>query len=395
MVRNHKDINKIKIGIFFTVIILAIIFFLINSFIINQLRNELNNQVKTIANIYHEKLTNENVDSQYLLDTLLPLINELQIPMIISTKRNDGTYTYQHLNLKINENKNNNIDIEETVYRMDKNNNPLTVMEINGNPIIRIHYGDSVLIKNIRWIPFVEFGFAFIVLVFMFLGINLIWSNEKNSVYIGMAKETAHQLGTPISSLMGWVGLLEENPNDKNKIYNSMKNDLKKLENISDRFNKIGSLPKFIEFNLVDVMLDVIEYYKSKLPKSSKTVIDYNFSKNNLTINGDRILLSWAFENIIKNSIDSIKSDNGKIFIDIKEDNKKVIILFTDNGSGISRDNRGQIFKPGFSTKNKGWGIGLNLTKRIIEYIHKGKIKLNKSDQYQTVFEINLDLSIS
>ena len=315
--------------------------------------------------------------------------------MIISTKRNDGTYTYQHLNLKINENKNKNKGIEETVYKMDKNNNPLTVMEINGDPIIRIHYGDSVLIKNIRWIPFVEFGFAFIVLVFMFLGINLIWSNEKNSVYIGMAKETAHQLGTPISSLMGWVGLLEENPNDKNKIYDSMKNDLKKLENISDRFNKIGSLPKFIEFNLVDVMLDVIEYYKSKLPKSSKTVIDYNFSKDNLIINGDKILLSWAFENIIKNSIDSIKSDDGKIFIDIKEDNEKVKILFIDNGSGISRDNKGQIFKPGFSTKNKGWGIGLNLTKRIIEYIHKGKIKLNKSDQYQTIFEINLYLSIS
>ena len=299
------------------------------------------------------------------------------------------------MNLKINENKNKNKDIEETVYRMDKNNNPLTVMEINGDPIIRIHYGDSVLIKNIRWIPFVEFGFAFIVLVFMFLGINLIWSNEKNSVYIGMAKETAHQLGTPISSLMGWVGLLEENPNNKNKIYDSMKNDLKKLENISDRFNKIGSLPKFIEFNLVDVMLDVIEYYKSKLPKSSKTVIDYNFSKDNLIINGDKILLSWAFENIIKNSIDSIKSDDGKIFIDIKEDNEKVRILFIDNGSGISRDNKGQIFKPGFSTKNKGWGIGLNLTKRIIEYIHKGKIKLNKSDQYQTIFEINLYLSIS
>ena len=395
MVKNHKDINKIKIGIFFTVIILAIIFFLINSFIINQLRTELNNQVKTIANIYHEKLTNENVDSQYLLDTLLPLINELKIPMIISTKSNDGTYTYQYLNLKINENENKNKNIEQIVYRMDKNNYPLTVMEINGNPIIRIHYGDSVLIKNIRWIPFVEFGFAFIVLVFMFLGINLIWSNEKNLVYIGMAKETAHQLGTPISSLMGWVGLLEENPQDKDKIYGSMKNDLKKLENISDRFNKIGSLPKFIEFNLVDVMSDVIEYYKSKLPKSSKAVIDYKFSKDNLIVKGDKILLSWAFENIIKNSIDSISSDDGKIFIAIEDYNKKVKILFIDNGSGISRDNKGQIFKPGFSTKNKGWGIGLNLTKRIIEYIHKGKIKLNKSNQYQTIFEINLDLSIS
>jgi len=395
MVKNHKDINKIKIGIFFIVIILAIIFFVINSFIINQLRTELNNQVKTVANIYHQKLTNENVDSQYLLDTLLPLINELKIPMIISTKRNDGTYTYQYLNLKINENENKNKNIEDTVYRMDKNNYPLTVMEINGTPIIRIHYGDSVLIKNIRWIPFVEFGFAFIVLVFMFLGINLIWSNEKNLVYIGMAKETAHQLGTPISSLMGWVGLLEENPKDKDKIYGSMKNDLRKLENISDRFNKIGSLPKFIEFNLVDVMSDVIEYYKSKLPKSSKAVIDYKFSKDNLIVKGDKILLSWAFENIIKNSIDSIRSDDGKIFIVIEDYNKKVKILFIDNGSGISRDNKGQIFKPGFSTKNKGWGIGLNLTKRIIEYIHKGKIRLIKSNQYQTIFEINLDLSIS
>ena len=392
MVRNHKDINKIKFGIFFTVIILAFIFFLINSFIINQLRNELNNQVRTIANIYHEKLTTENVDSQYLLDTLLPLINELKIPMVISTKKNDGTYTYQHLNLKFN---NNNNNIEDTVYRMDKNNNPLTVMEIDKIPIIRIHYGDSVLIKNIRWIPFVEFGFAFIVLVFMFLGINLIWSNEKNSVYIGMAKETAHQLGTPISSLMGWVGLLEEDPKDKDKIYNSMKHDLRKLENISDRFNKIGSIPKFSHFNLIETMTDVIEYYKSKLPKSSKTVIDFDFPDHNLNINGDKILLSWAFENLIKNSIDSIKSENGKISISIKKDNNRVIILFIDNGLGITRDNKNQIFKPGFSTKNKGWGIGLNLTKRIIEYIHKGKIKLNKSDQYQTIFEINLYLSIS
>ncbi|MAZ61151.1 MAG: hypothetical protein CMG50_03115 [Candidatus Marinimicrobia bacterium] len=392
MVRNHKDINKIKFGIFFTVIILAFIFFLINSFIINQLRDELNNQVRTIANIYHEKLTTENVDSQYLLDTLLPLINELKIPMIISTKKNDGTYTYQHLNLKFN---NNNNNIEDTVYRMDKNNNPLTVMEIDKIPIIRIHYGDSVLIKNIRWIPFVEFGFAFIVLVFMFLGINLIWSNEKNSVYIGMAKETAHQLGTPISSLMGWVGLLEENPKDKEKIYNSMKHDLRKLENISDRFNKIGSIPKFSQFNLIESITDVIEYYKSKLPKSSKTVIDFDFSDHNLNINGDKILLSWAFENLIKNSIDSIKSENGKILISIKKDKDRVIILFIDNGLGIARDNKNQIFKPGFSTKNKGWGIGLNLTRRIIEYIHKGKIKLNKSDQYQTIFEINLDLSVS
>ena len=234
----------------------------------------------------------------------------------------------------------------------------------------------------------VEFGFAFIVLVFMFLGINLIWSNEKNSVYIGMAKETAHQLGTPISSLMGWVGLLEENPSNKEKIYTSMKHDLNKLENISERFNKIGSMPKFSEFNLIEVIEDVINYYKSKLPKSSKTEINHNFKNKNLLIKGDKILLSWAFENLIKkNSIDSIKSNNGKIFIDIEKNNKKVKFYLLIMDLELKEIIKVKYLSQDLVQKNKGWGIGLNLTKRIIEYIHKGKIRLYKSDQIQTILK--------
>jgi len=397
--REYRKYNNIKIGLFTTIIVLAIVFFLINSFIINQLRDELNKQVNTIANIYHEKLTNENLDSQYLLETLLPLINELDVPMIISTKISDGTYNYQHLNIAhtlMTDSKDYNNNMKKIVLRMDSNNMPLTVVEVDDIPVIQIHYGDSILIRNIKWIPYIEICFAIIVLLLMILGFNLIWASEKNHVYVGMAKETAHQLGTPISSLMGWVKLLEDNSNNKGKIYSSMKKDLYKLENISDKFNKIGSKPKFTLISIQSLIVDVIEYYKSKLPKSSEIAINFESDiKDNTKIEGDKILLYWAFENIIKNSIDSIRNHNGQINIKVDGLNSKVRILFIDNGIGISRKNKNNIFKPGFSTKSKGWGIGLNLSKRIIEYMHKGSLKLMQSNHNGTKFEVILNFSVS
>jgi len=399
--KDYKQNYRIRIGIFSVIIIFAITLFIINSFLINQLKDELNKQVKTIANIYYEKLTNDNVDSQYLIETLLPLIDELDIPMIISTKKSDGTYNYQNLNISIDQNDDSGIykyNIEKLVKRMDSSNNPLNIIEVNGFPIIQIHYGDSVLIQNIRWVPYVEFGFAIIVVLFMIIGFNLIWSNEKKYVYVGMAKETAHQLGTPISSLLGWIQLLENNSKDKIKIYKSMKRDISKLENISDKFHKIGTIPKFVEIDVVSVLSDVIDYYRSKLPKSSEITILLSSAAengNNICIKGDKILLYWAFENIIKNSIDSIKERSGIIDIRYKTSSNYIKILFIDSGSGISRNNKSSIFKPGFSTKSKGWGIGLNLSKRIIKYIHKGNIKLIKSKPGETVFEVILYFSIS
>ena len=397
--KDYKQNYRIRIGIFSVIIIFAITLFIINSFLINQLKDELNKQVKTIANIYHEKLTNDNVDSQYLIETLLPLIDELDIPMIISTKKSDGSYNYQNLNIDINLSKDSGsykYHIEKLVKRMDSSNTPLNVIEVNGSPMIQIHYGDSVLIENIRWVPYVEFGFAIIVVLFMIIGFNLIWSNEKKYVYVGMAKETAHQLGTPISSLLGWIKLLENNSKDKIKIYKSMKRDISKLENISDKFHKIGTIPKFIKIDVASLLADVIDYYRSKLPKSSEITISLSSDNtNNIFIMGDKILLYWAFENIIKNSIDSMKGRNGIIDIRYRASSNYLKILFTDSGSGISRNNKNSIFKPGFSTKSKGWGIGLNLSKRIIKYIHKGNIKLIRSKPGETVFEVILYFSIS
>ena len=175
-----------------------------------------------------------------------------------------------------------------------------------------------------------------------------------------------------------------------------MKRDLFKLENISDKFNKIGSKPKFNLISIQSIIIDVVDYYKSKLPKSSNIAINIKSNiKDGVKIEGDKILLYWAFENIIKNSIDSIENHNGKINIKIAVLDNRIKILFIDNGLGISRNNKNNIFKPGFSTKSKGWGIGLNLSKRIVEYMHKGSLKLIKSNHEETMFEVILNFSIS
>ena len=206
-----------------------------------------------------------------------------------------------------------------------------------------------------------------------------------------MAREAAHQLGTPISSLMGWLKLLENNDNNRKQIYSSMTNDINKLNDISNKFNKIGSIPKLKKINLAILINEIIEYYTSKLPKSGNIKILLNENYNDsFYVKGDKVLLYWAIENIVKNSIDAIDNNNGEIILSLNRDSHNVIIEIKDNGKGISRKNKNNIFKPGFSTKLRGWGLGLNLSKRIIEKIHLGAIILLKTKQNCTIFRIKL-----
>ena len=383
----------------FITLFCTISFFSINWYLVKQLRIELNKQVNTIVEIYHDKLTNEHVDSEYLLKTLIPLIDDLDIPMIITTRRTDGKFSYEYINLDLpstNNNSERDQIINSTIKIMDSNNNPLTVIELDDYPIIEIHYGDSVIIENLKWISFVEFGFIFFIIVLFIASTYLILSNEKNYIYVGMAKEAAHQLGTPISSLLGWLELLEKDDADRENIYVSMAEDVKKLDNISHKFNKIGSTPKLNDIDLIDLLSEVIDYYNAKIPKSKNILIKLNFLNNeNYIIKGDKILLYWSFENVVKNSIDSIIKKQGKINIKLIKNKKYIYIDITDNGKGVSRKNKNKIFNAGFSTKSRGWGLGLNLSKRIIEKIHNGSIVLLISSNEKTTFRIKLSSSIS
>ena len=394
----HEISFKIKVGIFFIVTIMALSFFSINWYIILQFRKQLNQQVQTLANIYHDKVTTDNIDSDYLIKTLLPLIDDLDIPIIITTKQSNGIINYEYLNLNLDTSLNKiekKIQLQSFVFSMDKINNPLPILIINDLAIIEIHFGDSMIIKSIKWLPYFQFSFAIIVLLACFFGLRLLLSSEKNYIYAGMSRETAHQLGTPISSLMGWVELLDQKEMTISKIIPEMKNDIIRLENISDKFNKIGSKPILKSIDISSLLYDVVHFFNSKVHGSNNSKINLDINKG-IIVNGDKILLYWAIENIIKNSLESIaKVNDGKLLINFKSNKGWLHINFIDNGLGILRQNKSKIFNPGFSTKKRGWGIGLNLSKRIISHLHGGKLTLNKSTTNITVFRISLKLSTS
>ena len=385
---SYKTLINPRVLLFLFVIGLATLFFYINTKIINQFRYELNKQIKTVLNVYHEKVVSSDDNSDYLLEVLLPLIKELDIPMIIKTQLSDGSFSYEHLNIDIDFSKNTleyNEFVEKTIKTMDQNFEPLTIMEYDEIPLIQIHYGDTNLINIIKLVPYIELIFAIILLSLIVMSYRFLNVSEKNLIYAGMAKETAHQLGTPISSIMGWIDLLKDKPDDSSEIIKQLEYETNHLKNISDKFNKIGSKPKLLKIGLNKIFKDLIKYYKKRLPKSKNIKINL-LVDGDFHIRGDYILLYWSFENLIKNSIESIKDNDGIINIKIFKKDHKVGIIFNDNGIGIINKDKKQIFKPGYSTKSRGWGLGLSLSKRIINNIHNGNIRLLNSSKEGSSF---------
>ena len=235
------------------------------------------------------------------------------------------------------------------------------------------------------------------ILIVGFLSYRRIKTVEQASIWGGLAKETAHQLGTPISSLMGWIELSMELNKQKRddttaEIYANMQSDLARLQRITERFGKIGSYPQQTRININSVIDEAVAYFQKRLPNLSKQVelrvVDRELPE--IVANAD--LLQWVFENLIRNSLDAIDKENGVIQIDPRLHPKEhqIVILYKDNGKGISRKNRNKIFRPGMTTKEHGWGLGLTLVKRIIEAYHHGQIRLIETSSQGTTFEIVL-----
>ena len=364
-------------------VLISIIIYFLNIQIIDSFREEARGQVRSLASEYSDAITNSNDDEiRFILDIMLP---SLKFPMII--KNNNGVI-YSEINIDIPYDRGSleySQHMAELENEMDKYYKPLDIY-IDNFKVHEIHYGDPEIINKLIWLPYLEIIFFIFFILIAFTGFQLIRKDEKNLIYAGMARETAHQLGTPISSLMGWIKLLEEG-DDKEKIIQNINQDLDRLSVISDRFSKIGSIPQMKNINIHTLLLNVCDYIKTRAPKSIEFIVVNNIDKNIL---GDLTLLDWAFQNIIKNSVDAISNnENGKILIkiDIYYDNH-ICIDIEDNGKGIPRKHKTNIFKPGFSSKKRGWGLGLSLTKRIIEEIHSGKIWLLQSNSKKTVMRV-------
>ncbi len=251
----------------------------------------------------------------------------------------------------------------------------------------KMYYGNSYLIQQLRYYPI-----AFFLIVAFLGGLMVAYYKStqqvvSNKLWTGMAKETAHQLGTPISSLLGWLTILDQHDVDE-KILDQIKHDIKRLEIISARFSKIGSLPNKKEVKLSAVADDLVSYMQIRMPKEIALHIHKNGDEKQVEVNSE--LIAWVLENLIKNSIDAIRG-KGTITIDMSWESTAIVTVH-DTGSGMSKKLQKTIFNPGITTKKRGWGLGLSLAKRIVEQYHGGKLKLAESSKKGSTFEIQLPL---
>ena len=237
-----------------------------------------------------------------------------------------------------------------------------------------------------------------VVALFIFIGyvsFSYVKRNEQSNIWVGMARETAHQLGTPISSMLGWVELLKEQAQADRKTTETlldMENDLHRLQKIADRFSKIGSKPDLREENLTEVVEKVTKYFERRIPQTGKKVSLVIDSPLPVYARINRELFEWVVENLTKNALDAIETGVGTISYSLAEQDPYIFVDISDTGKGIDHKHRSEVFRPGFSTKRRGWGLGLSLSRRIIESYHRGRLMLKDSKHgFKTTFRIRLN----
>ncbi|HMB68088.1 MAG TPA: HAMP domain-containing sensor histidine kinase [bacterium] len=284
-------------------------------------------------------------------------------------------------------------------YEMDLERTPIPMINSETGEIWGyIHYGESSLVKQLRLMPVFQILVAGVLVAFGYFGIRSVRESERRSIWVGMAKETAHQLGTPISSMMGWVDLLDASApsgdTETRGTLQEMRTDLARLTQVARRFERIGSAPMLERLDVNEVVEEVAVYLRRRLPTRSRKVEIVTKLGDLTEVRGDRELISWTVENLVKNSIDAIlRSETGQMVLvsTAPAPSGGVRIHFEDDGPGIPEPVQGRIFEPGFTTKKRGWGLGLALARRIVEEYHGGRIRLLRSTPgVRTVFAVTL-----
>jgi signal transduction histidine kinase len=304
------------------------------------------------------------------------------IPIIETDEHNDPTGIYINLD-SLTVVKDTDY-LRRMVQRFGKINEPVKIDVTNQ----KYFYGQSRLQDEVRYYPIVQLIIVGLFIIITLLALRSSYRSVQNQVWAGMAKETAHQLGTPVSSLKGWVEMLKQNP-DNNKIVPELEKDVSRLQLVSDRFGKIGSSPQLEKHNIISQVTSMVDYMKKRAPGKVNFSINTNNEKE-IFASISPPLFDWVIENLLKNSLDAMEG-TGEIKINIENLPDKVHIDLKDTGKGIPLAIQQKVFKPGFTTKKRGWGLGLSLSKRIIDQYHKGEIFIKNSEPGKgTTFRIVL-----
>jgi signal transduction histidine kinase len=300
-------------------------------------------------------------------------LNSSSVPVIITDSTQKNVIQFGNLNdIRMSD----PVYVQEKLDEMERENTPIKV-SFGDQGTSYIFYKDSDLLTIMRFFPLAQILIIAVFFVIAYLLFSYARKSEQNRVWAGMAKETAHQIGTPLSSIMAWMELLKMGEGTADQAADEIEKDVRRLEVITERFSKIGSVPKLELNNIAQIIHDSVNYLKPRSPKKISYLIDFSEEEEVfIPVNGP--LFSWVIENVCKNAIDAMVGV-GTIVINLKEETRHILIDISDTGRGISRTEQRDIFNPGYTSKKRGWGLGLSLSKRIINDYHKGKIFVKSS----------------
>lgn len=370
------------------------------------LAQKIQKRERDIAGLYAKSMeylaNDESASGEYsfIFDHIIP---QIDFPIIATDREQKEIILTKNVDYDTTLSEKKKMEILfEKAKEMDEINAPIVVSYKDSVILNYVHYGQSRLVTELKLLPMIEFMIAGIFVLLGYIGFSYIKKNEQSNIWVGLSRETAHQLGTPLSSLFGWVEMLkniEPQTEELKEITNEINNDIDKLNKIAGRFSKIGSQPKLEQENIAGVIKKVSNYFEKRIPSlisadgkvTKKIIVDVN--SNGVTdANINKDLFEWVIENLLKNALDAMEKSNGKIIFNISDSNGEVLIDVSDNGKGIDTKYKKDVFRPGYSTKTRGWGLGLSLSKRIIEDYHKGKLTLMESNLGKgTTFRIKLN----
>lgn len=379
-------IRQVKIFLVVAAILIAVASLLVS----RSLTRDLSEQEKSKMQVWAEAMkslsaADENTD----LSLVLKVLDENHtIPVVVLD--NEGIVTeFRNIEIKARNAKDSLLYVTSQGQQMKASGQVIRIaLSKNHKDYIDVCYDESLMLKRIAIYPYVQLG---VVMLFVIVAIFALLTSkraEQNKVWVGLSKETAHQLGTPISSLMAWTTILRETYPEY-ELLPEMDKDVKRLQLIADRFSKIGSIPEPVPSSLNDVLRHVVDYMDRRTSK--KIEMRTELPADDIIINLNASLFEWVIENLCKNAVDAMGGKLGSITLRLEETDKRAIVEVSDTGKGIKKKDIRNVFRPGFTTKDRGWGLGLSLAKRIVEEYHHGKIYVKNSEVGKgTTFRIEL-----
>jgi nitrogen-specific signal transduction histidine kinase len=365
----HKTLWKLSLLLF--AVIIGLLSLSYTQSLVKKLKEEERKKVELWAEATRQIINSS--DTTQNLVFLEKIIEENNTVPVIWTDGSDNIISVKNFD---------SVKIRNTKYllsrleRMKEKTEPI-IIDLGGGDIQKIYYRDSIILIRLTWYPYVQLSVIVLFILVSYLAFSSSRKAEQNQVWVGMSKETAHQLGTPTSSLAGWIEILQMK-HPEVKITEEMARDVVRLEKVTERFSKIGSRPDLAPENITEVVQQAVEYLKSRSSSKVKFTVTAT-SKTGIVIPVNVALFSWVIENVCKNAVDATEGE-GRIDIIVTDTAETAVVDITDNGKGIPKSSHKKIFRPGYTTKARGWGLGLSLSKRIIEEYHNGKIFVRNSE---------------